>query len=653
MPKFLINRWHGMHHLWAFVLMILLTVTLAFYEWKLGMLGLLLCGAVGFYSVMAERAFRRDLKVYLGTLSYRVKKAGNEVISDLPFGIILYNEDKTVEWHNAFVTHMLERESVVGDSLEDLFPTLSQAKEREGTVEAHVGNSVYELQFRFDERLLYIRDMTQRWQLAKRYEEEKLALGIVMMDNLDEVTQGMDDQQRSTLLSKATAEITDWANKFHVYLKRLTSDRYLVITDMRTLKQLELSRFVLLDEVREITAENKIPMTLSIGFAAGAESVVELGHWAQTSLDYALGRGGDQAAVKVGQRQSFYGGKSNAVEKRTRVRARVVAHALRDLIKDSDRVVIMGHKMPDMDAIGASIGVLKAAMLFNKEAYIVLEGVNPSIQKMMEMLREEERIAKRFITPEQAKELINGNTLVVVVDTHKASMVKEPKLLTQTDKIVVVDHHRRGEEFIANAILVYMEPYASSTCELITELLQYINDRVLLDVREATALLAGITVDTKSFSLRTGSRTFEAASFLRRNGADSTLIQRMLKEDLTEYIKKAEIIKQAEIVYDHIAIAMTEQGRQYSQLLIAQTADTLLNMTDVLASFVIGERPDGLIGISARSLGHMNVQVVMERMGGGGHLTNAAAQQEGTVVEVAQRLKQVLQELDKEEGLFE
>ncbi|MBP3966870.1 DHH family phosphoesterase [Paenibacillus lignilyticus] len=653
MPKFLINRWHGMHHLWAFVLMILLTVTLAFYEWKLGMLGLLLCGAVGFYSVMAERAFRRDLKVYLGTLSYRVKKAGNEVISDLPFGIILYNEDKTVEWHNAFVTHMLERESVVGDSLEDLFPTLSQAKEREGTVEAHVGNSVYELQFRFDERLLYIRDMTQRWQLAKRYEEEKLALGIVMMDNLDEVTQGMDDQQRSTLLSKATAEITDWANKFHVYLKRLTSDRYLVITDMRTLKQLELSRFVILDEVREITAENKIPMTLSIGFAAGAESVVELGHWAQISLDYALGRGGDQAAVKVGQRQSFYGGKSNAVEKRTRVRARVVAHALRDLIKDSDRVVIMGHKMPDMDAIGASIGVLKAAMLFNKEAYIVLEGVNPSIQKMMEMLREEERIAKRFITPEQAKELINGNTLIVVVDTHKASMVKEPKLLTQTEKIVVVDHHRRGEEFISNAILVYMEPYASSTCELITELLQYINDRVLLDVREATALLAGITVDTKSFSLRTGSRTFEAASFLRRNGADSTLIQRMLKEDLAEYIKKAEIIKQAEIVYEHIAIAMTEQGRQYSQLLIAQTADTLLNMTDVLASFVIGERPDGLIGISARSLGHMNVQVVMERMGGGGHLTNAAAQQEGTVVEVAQRLKQVLQELDKEEGLFE
>ncbi|NBC70800.1 DHH family phosphoesterase [Paenibacillus sacheonensis] len=653
MPKFLIKRWHGMHHLWALVLMLLMAITLATYEWKLGVIGLVLAGAIGVYSVMAERAFRRDLKMYLGTLSYRVKKAGREVISDLPFGIILYNEDKTIEWHNVFITNMMERDSIVGESLNDLFPALSQAKVREGTMEATIGNAIYELSFRFDERLLYVRDITKQWQLAKRYEEEKMAIGIVMMDNLEEVTQGMDDQQRSTLLSRATAEITEWASKFHVYLKRLTSDRYLVITDQRTLKQLELSRFVLLDEVREIVAENKIPMTLSIGFAAGAESIVELGHWAQTSLDFALGRGGDQAAVKVGQRQSFYGGKSNAVEKRTRVRARVVAHALRDLMRDSERIIIMGHKMPDMDSLGASIGVLKAALLFNKEAYIVLEGVNPAIQKMMEMLKEDERIIKRIITPDQAIGIVDNKTLAVVVDTHKASMVKEPRLLSMTDKIVVVDHHRRGEEFIANAILVYMEPYASSTCELVTELLQYIHDRVLLDVREATALLAGITVDTKSFSLRTGSRTFEAASFLRRNGADSTLIQRMMKEDLAEYIKKAEMIKLAEIVYEHIAIAVTEQGRQYSQLLIAQTADTLLNMTDVLASFVIGERPDGLIGISARSLGHMNVQVVMERMGGGGHLTNAAAQLEGTVTEVAQRLKQVLQEIEKEEGLFE
>ncbi|WP_274654906.1 DHH family phosphoesterase [Paenibacillus humicola] len=653
MPKFLIKRWHGMHQVWAFVLMVAMTVALAWYEWLLGLIGLVLTGAVGIFSYMAERAFRRDLKTYLGRLSYRVKKAGSEVVSDLPFGIMLYNEDKIVEWHNPYMTHVFDRESVVGEPLDELFPTLAQAKEREGAAEAVVGSAVYELMFRPEERLVYVRDITQRWHLAKRYEEEKLALGIVMMDNLEEVTQGMDDQQRSLLLSRVTAEITEWANKFRVYLKRLSSDRFLIITDQKTLKQLEASRFVLLDEVREMTVDQKIPMTLSIGFAAGSDSVVELGQWAQTSLDIALGRGGDQAAVKVEQRQSFYGGKSNAVEKRTRVRARVIAHALRDLIRESDNVVIMGHKMPDMDALGAAVGVLKAAQQFNKEAFIVLEGVNPSIGRMMEMLREDERMAKRFITPDQALGLVDSGTLAVVVDTHKASMVKEPKLLTQTDRIVVVDHHRRSEEFINHAILIYMEPYASSTCELVTELLQYIHERVMLDVRESTALLAGITVDTKSFSQRTGSRTFEAASFLRRNGADSSLIVSMMKEDLGEYVKKADMVRHSEIVYDHIAIAVAENGRQYPQLLIAQAADTLLNMTDVLASFVVAERLDGLIGISARSLGHMNVQVVMERMGGGGHLTNAATQQEGTVTEVAQRLKQVLSDIDKEEGLFE
>ncbi|CAM4218203.1 DHH family phosphoesterase [Paenibacillus alkaliterrae] len=653
MPKFLVTRWHGMHQIWAFIAMALMTVALAWFQWLLGLLALVLTGALGVYTVMAERAFRKDLKSYLGTLSYRVKKAGNDVVSELPFGIILYNEERTVEWHNPYIAGMLERESVVGVPLAELFPTLQQVKEREGTIEATIGSHVYQLIFKQKERILYVKNITDLWQLGRKYEDEKLVLGVVMIDNLEEVSQGLDDHQRSSMLSKVTAEITEWAQKYHIYLKRLTSDRFLLVTDQKTLRVLEQSRFIVLDEVREITGDHKIPVTLSIGFAAGADHIIELGQWAHMSLDIALGRGGDQASVKVGSRQSFYGGKSNAVEKRTRVRARVVAHALRDLIRESHNVVIMGHKMPDMDAIGAAIGVMKAAQLFGKEAYIVLEGVNPAIEKMMELIREDEKLSKRFVSPEQAFALVTPQTLAVVVDTHKASMVKEPKLLNQTDRIVVVDHHRRSEEFISNAILVYMEPYASSTCELVTELLQYIHDRVVLDVRESTALLAGITVDTKSFSLRTGARTFEAASFLRRNGADSMMIQRMLKEDLEEYVRKAEIIKHAEVLYEHVAIAVTESGRKYSQLLIAQSADTLLNMTDILASFVIGERSDGLIGISARSLGHMNVQVVMERMGGGGHLTNAAAQLEGTVQEVADRLKKVLDEIESEEGLFE
>ncbi|MFD0674469.1 DHH family phosphoesterase [Cohnella sp. GCM10027633] len=653
MPKFLVQRWHGMHIVWALVLIFILTVALTWYEWVLGLLGLVLGGAVGAYGVMAERAFRKDLNDYVLTLSHRIKSVGNEVIGHLPFGIVVFNEDKEIQWHNAYTATVVGKPSIVGEPLTAYFPVLQQTmKDKEALIETTIAGRVYELLVKPHERFMYISDITSRWTLKKKYEEEKLALGIVMMDNLEEVAQGMDEQQRALMLSKVTGEINEWANKYGLFLRRLSSDRYMVVTSVGSLKQLEQSRFDLLDEVREITVDQKLPMTLSVGFAAGVDNVIELGQIVQGSLDIALGRGGDQAVVKVGQRQSFYGGKSNAVEKRTRVRARVISHALRDLIKESDNIVIMGHKMPDMDAIGAAIGVLKAASLYGKEASIVLEGVNPAIQKMMEMLKEDERLMKRFITPEHALGITNKRTLAVVVDTHRATMVAEPRLLQATERIVIVDHHRRSEEFIDDAVLVYMEPYASSTCELVTELLQYIHDRVSLDVREATALLAGITVDTKSFALRTGSRTFEAASFLRRNGADSVLIQRMLKEDLEEYIRKAEIIRHAETYKDCIAIAVADTGKAVPQLLIAQAADTLLNMTGMKASFVVGMRPDGQVGISARSLGQINVQIVMERLGGGGHFTNAASQLQGSVSEVAGMLKKVLKELEAEEGLF-
>lgn len=653
MPKFLLNRWHGLHIVFGLILMILLIVAFFFYEWKLGITGLILCGALTYYTLIAEKAFRKELNDYVATLSHRVKRAANEVINELPIGIVLYNEEHVIEWHNPFVGKMLERDSLIGIPLMELLPMLRNLKDKDGKMNISLGNQTYQIMIKAEERLLYFTNISAYTNLVKQHDEEKPALGLVMMDNMDEVTQGMDDQSRSIMMAKVTGEITEWASKNNLYLRRITADKFLIILDQKSLRSLEQTRFGILDEVRDLTIEYKLPLTLSIGVASGVESLIKLGHLAQTSLDIALGRGGDQAAVKVGQRLAFYGGRSNAVEKRTRVRARVISHALRDLIKESDRVVIMGHLNPDMDAIGAAIGVLKATQISNKDAYIVLDGVNPSIYHLMEQINDHENLKKWFITPDQALHMTNQRTLVVVVDTHRASMVVEPRILQQTHRIVIVDHHRRGEEFIDDAILVYLEPYASSTCELVTELLQYIHERISLDVLEATALLAGIVVDTKSFSLRTGARTFEAASFLRRNGADSNLIQRMLKEDLKEFIKKAEVIKHAEIIYNHIALAVSEPNRKHSQLLIAQVADTLLNMTDMVASFVVSERTDGLISISARSLGQINVQVVMERLGGGGHLTNAAAQLEGTLEEATAKLKQVLKEMDEEEGLFE
>lgn len=668
MPKFLQRRWHGYHTVWAFMLLLVLIIIVSIYNWVLGVVSLFLAGTLCFYMLKAEISFRRNLVEYINGLSFRIKRVEGEAVSMLPLGIILFSEDRSVEWNNRYAGEIFARKSLVGEPIQELLPDMlsyftasvhgKKEAVKEGVLndtrlEINVDERYYQVVIIPSERLLYLYDITELVVLRERYEDEKLAIGIVMMDNLDESAQGMDDQQRTSLIAKVTSEITEWSKQFEVYLRRLSSERYLMLLNHRSLQALEESRFVILDEVREMTADLKVPMTLSIGLAFGADSASELGALAQSSLDMALGRGGDQAAVKAGQRLSFYGGKSNAAEKRTRVRARVIAHALRDLMQESDRVLILGHRTPDIDAVGAAIGLLRAAQMYNVDANIVMETPNPSITSMMEQIRKDDDLYKSFITTEQSLQVMTEHTLLIVVDTHKASMTMEPRLVQYAKRIVVVDHHRRGEEFINDAVLVYLEPYASSTCELVTELLQYIHEKVKINPLDATMLLAGITVDTKHFALHTGSRTFEAAGFLRRNGADTVLIQRMLKEDLQQYISKAEIIKHARMVYDQIALVVTAPGMKIPQLLIAQTADTLLGMTNVVASFVISERPDGLIGISARSIGRMNVQVVMEKLGGGGHLSNAAVQLEGTCKEAEARLLQVLAEIESKEGLFE
>nr|WP_258168906.1 hypothetical protein [Paenibacillus sp. AR247] len=372
MPKFLQKRWHGYYTVWAFALMLVLVIIVTRYNWALGIVSLCLVVALCYAVLKKEMDFRKKLLEYINGLSFRVKRVEGEAINTLPFGIVLYSEDRVVEWNNRFVCTMFGQKSLVGASLSELFPDLMPllAEKRDGGREAHkdgpkeieteiqVGELHYHLILNTDERLIYLYDVTEMVVLREKYEAEKLAIGIIMMDNLDEAAQGMDDQQRTSLIAKVTSEITEWAKHYEVYLRRLSSDRYLMMLNYRSLQELEKSRFVILDEVREMTAELKVPMTLSIGLGFGPDSISELGELAQSSLDMALGRGGDQAAVKAGQRLSFYGGKSNAVEKRTRVRARVIAHALRDLMQESDKVFIMGHKMPDMDVIGASIGVL-------------------------------------------------------------------------------------------------------------------------------------------------------------------------------------------------------------------------------------------------------------------------------------------------------
>ncbi len=494
-----------------------------------------------------------------------------------------------------------------------------------------------------DERLIYFHDVTEKERTKERYEETQTVVALIYLDNYDEVTQGMEDQVKSRLISQVTSSLNSWANENEILLRRTASDRFIAIMNAKSLEKIEDDRFDVLDEIRELTGKEKVVITLSIGVGTGEDSLRELGNLAQSSLDLALGRGGDQVAVKQKNgKVRFYGGKSNAMEKRTRVRARVISHALRDFVLESEKVMIMGHKNPDMDAIGAAIGVQKIAEVNGKEGYIVLDpsDINHDVQMLMEEVENHDHLWSQFITPDEAEEQATPQTLLIIVDTHKPSLVIEPRILNQVERIIVLDHHRRGEEFIKDPVLVYMEPYASSTAELVTELLEYQPKQLKMDRLEATALLAGIIVDTKSFAVRTGARTFDAASFLRSNGADTALVQKLLKEDLEQYVKRAKLVESAQYYRDGLTIAMAEENETYSQIVIAQAADTLLTMKDVVASFVISKRQDGMVSISARSLGDVNVQLIMERLNGGGHLSNAATQLE---VESLEEAKEALQ----------
>jgi c-di-AMP phosphodiesterase-like protein len=648
MPKFLMRRWHGYHVIALFAVATVFIGILTYYQWMFGVFGLIVLGTLSLYTFQAKVSFEKGLEEYISTLTYRVNKAGEEAVTKLPFGMLLYNQEHSIQWSNPFMSNLMT-DPIIGKPLSsistDIMNLVNSDKSEELIL---IFNRYFQILIKRDERLIYLFDVTEKEETKNLYEEEQAVIALILLDNYDDLTQGMDDQIRSKISSQVTYGLNKWAKQYDIFLRRTGSDRFIAILNQRTLKRVEETRFDILDEIRDETGKEKIAITLSIGVGTGEESYQELGILAQSSLDLALGRGGDQVAIKEKNgKVRFYGGKSNAVEKRTRVRARVISHALRDFVLESQQVIVMGHKNPDMDAIGAAIGVMKIAEVNNKQAYIVVDprDIHSDVRKLMAEIKNSDKLWSHFITPEKALEIVNERTLLVIVDTHKPSLVIEPKLLTEVDRTIVLDHHRRGEEFIDDPVLVYMEPYASSTAELVTELLEYQPKKLKMETLEATALLAGIIVDTKSFAVRTGSRTFDAASFLRQHGADTILVQRLLKEDLEQYVKRSKLIETAIIYKDGIAIAKSKDEAIHSQVLIAQAADTLLTMDDIVAAFVISPIPDGRMSISARSMGEVNVQLIMERLNGGGHLTNAATQLTDTTVdETEQLLKNTIDE---------
>ena len=641
-------RWNVCYLLLLPILSLCFAFTL---NWVVGIVVFVIALVGGVTSVKQLRRLVIDANEYLNHLVYQIKQGQQEALLEMPVGLIMLNQRQEVEWINPYMARYFPLKRVVGKSLAEVDEELAQLVQQHADDTKPQVVTWRDRQFDFlvqkQHRVIYLMDVTKYEQISKRFKQEQIFLGNIYLDNYDELIQGMNDSNVSNLHNYVTSEISKWAQENQLLMKVIDDDNYLIIGHRSALQELERKKFKILDIIRENTSQQNSPVTLSVGISYGENNLIKLADTAQENLDLALGRGGDQVVVRAqDQPARFYGGKTNPMEKRTRVRARMISQALKELIDQADQLFVMGHKKPDMDSLGACLGIRRIAEMNGKECWIVVddEQQHSDIQRLMREVDNYQNIKDHIISPSEALEKATANSLLVMVDHAKESITISPALYDQLqNRLVIIDHHRRGEEFPENPLLVYIEPYASSTCELITEMFEYQpREGKGLNKLEATTMLTGIQIDTKSFTKSAGTRTFDAASYLRSAGADGMMIQSFMKEDSQSFMQRNHLLARAEI-NDQIAICAGEEDRYYDSVTAAQAADMLLQISNVDASFVITKRPDGGVGVSARSMGDFNVQVVMEKMGGGGHLANAATQISGkTVAEVKQELLNLL-----------
>jgi Predicted signaling protein consisting of a modified GGDEF domain and a DHH domain len=497
---------------------------------------------------------------------------------------------------------------------------------------------------------MYMYDETENNALRKENKEQKLITGLLYIDNYEEALESIDEVRRSLLIALVDRKINKYMQGIDAVIKKLEKDKYIFVFQNKYLPTLQMNKFSILEEVRGVSIGNEMAVTISIGLGVNADTYISSYEFARAAIDLALGRGGDQVVIKDKDKISYYGGKSISVEKSTRVKARVKAHAFREFIEAKDKIVIMGHKIGDIDSLGAAIGVYRIAKNFNKKAYIVVNEVTSSLRPMMnKFMNNSDYEEDMFIKNEKAKEIVDANTLLVIVDVSRASYLECKDLLEYTKTVVVFDHHRQTKEAIDTAVLSYVEPYASSTSEMIAEIMQYIGGNLKLKPIEADALYAGIMIDTNNFLTKAGVRTFEAAAYLRRSGADVTRIRKCFRSEMSDFKIKADAISTTEIYQKHYAIAVCASSDVDSPMIIgAQVANELLDISDIKASFVFTEYNDKIF-ISARSIDEVNVQVIMEKLGGGGHLSSAGTQLDNTSIEEAiNKIKTTLDEMIRE-----
>ena len=664
-----------------YLTIVLILMDVAMYAQDIQM-GAEFSGFIVLYVIIVLISNRRNRPLLINELVNFATQYGTvqkQLLNDfeIPYALLDYNS--RFLWMNEKFTEITGKDKNYHKSVTTVFPSLTkdilQKSEAVGSINVMLDDRNYRISMKriyfdsvtkdsaivaindTDEYLtaIYLFDETELNRYIRENEEQKLVAGLIYIDNYEEALDSIEDVKRSLLIALVDRKVNKYFTEIDALVRKIEKDKYFVVFKYKYLEQLSADKFKLIEDVKSIKVGNEMAITLSIGVGAGGVSYTQNYEYARMGIDLALGRGGDQVVVKEGEEVTYYGGKAKQVERNTRVKARVKAHALREIIESREHVVIMGHTISDVDSLGAAIGVYCAARVLGKKAQIVLNEVATSLRPLVECFTEEKGYpADLFIKNEEALLITNKNTLVMVVDTNRPSYTECPELLNRTDTICVFDHHRQNSEVIENPVLSYIEPYASSACEMIAEVLQYFSENIKLEPSEADCIYAGILIDTNNFMTKTGVRTFEAAAYLRRAGAEVTRVRKMLRNDMAAYKARAEAVRHAEVYRGAFAISVCPADNIESPTIVgAQAANELLNIVGIKASFVLTEY-QGKIYISSRSIDEINVQLIMERVGGGGHLNVAGAQLTNCTIQEAKRMIQdTIDEMIKEGDIQE
>ncbi len=637
-------------------------VAICFINFELGIVPLV-ASIIYMIVVFIMYKINKPIMVYdLISFAMEYAQVQKELLQDLALPYGLLDKEGDIMWQNGELKALLGKEDYKAKPINSVIKELKL-----DGIEELENNEIHTQEITFNERIyrvelkkinvqsifgrsnvldisdvqeylvsVYLFDVTEEKRLIKENFEQKMIAGMIYIDNYEEALQSVEEVRRSLLTALIDRKLNKYAANIDAVLRKVEKDKYIIILKQKYLEVLQSDKFSIIDDVKTVSIGNDISVTISIGLGVGGATYYDNFDYARTAIDLALGRGGDQAVVKDCDRVYYYGGKSKQVEKNTRVKARVKAHALREVLENKDKVMIMGHKIGDIDSFGASIGVYRTAKAMNKKAHIVINEITSSVRPMIEKFMESDEYEDDlFLKSNQALEAIDSSTVVVVVDVSRPSYTECAELLEKSKATVVLDHHRQSADIIENAVLSYIEPYASSTCEMVAEILQYIQDGIKIKPLEADAMYGGIMIDTNNFAQKTGVRTFEAAAFLRRNGADITRVKKMFRNDIDDYKARAKAVSQAEVFLEAYAISECPADNVESPTVVgAQAANELLNINGIKASFVLTDY-NNRIYISARSIDEINVQLIMERLGGGGHMNVAGAQLENCTVEEA------------------